>query len=87
MKDLTIASVEALPCSVPLRSALGPDVALLADANCRYSVDDVRAMLPVLAEARAGWLEEPAASPRRCGSPPWRRRPACRSARTAVTPG
>jgi L-alanine-DL-glutamate epimerase-like enolase superfamily enzyme len=42
-----------------LRSALGPDVALLADANCRYSVDDVRAMLPVLAEAGAGWLEEP----------------------------
>ena len=42
-----------------LRSALGPDVALLADANCRYSVDDVRAMVPVLAEAGAGWLEEP----------------------------
>jgi L-alanine-DL-glutamate epimerase-like enolase superfamily enzyme len=42
-----------------LRSALGPDVALLADANCRYSVDDVRLMLPVLAEAGAGWLEEP----------------------------
>ena len=37
-----------------LRSALGPDVALLADANCRYSVSDVRAMLPVLAEAGAG---------------------------------
>jgi D-galactarolactone cycloisomerase len=34
-------------------------VALLADANCRYSLDDVRAMLPVLAEAGAGWLEEP----------------------------
>jgi D-galactarolactone cycloisomerase len=45
--------------AVALRSALGPDVALLADANCRYSVDDVRAMLPVLAEAGAGWLEEP----------------------------
>jgi D-galactarolactone cycloisomerase len=42
-----------------MRSALPADVALLADANCRYSVDDVRAMLPVLAGAGAGWLEEP----------------------------
>src|SRR6201996_3334739 len=42
-----------------LRSALGPDVRLLADANCRYSVSDVRTMLPVLAEVGAGWLEEP----------------------------
>ena len=42
-----------------LRAAVGSDVALLADANCRYSVDDVRAMLPVLTDARAGWLEEP----------------------------
>ena len=45
--------------TLALRSELGPDVALLADANCRYSLDDVRAMLPVLAEAGAGWLEEP----------------------------
>ena len=42
-----------------LRSALGPDVAMLADANCRYSVSDVRAMLPALPETGAGWLEEP----------------------------
>src|SRR5512146_174917 len=42
-----------------LRTALGSDVALLADANCRYAVSDVRAMLPVLAETGAGWLEEP----------------------------
>jgi L-alanine-DL-glutamate epimerase-like enolase superfamily enzyme len=42
-----------------LRSALGPDVALLADANCRYSVADVRTMVPVLASVGAGWLEEP----------------------------
>ena len=34
-------------------------MALLADANCRYSVTDVRTMLPVLAEVGAGWLEEP----------------------------
>jgi len=42
-----------------MRAALPSDVALLADANCRYSVDDVRLMLPVLADAGAGWLEEP----------------------------
>jgi D-galactarolactone cycloisomerase len=42
-----------------MRDAVGPDVALLADANCRYSVEDVRAMLPVLADAKVGWLEEP----------------------------
>jgi len=42
-----------------MRAAVGSDVALLADANCRYSVDDVRAMVPVLADARVGWLEEP----------------------------
>ena len=45
--------------TVAMRAALPPDVALLADANCRYSVDDVRAMAPVLAGAGAGWLEEP----------------------------
>jgi L-alanine-DL-glutamate epimerase-like enolase superfamily enzyme len=42
-----------------MRAALGSDVALLADANCRYSVDDTRFMLPVLAGAGAAWLEEP----------------------------
>jgi L-alanine-DL-glutamate epimerase-like enolase superfamily enzyme len=45
--------------TVAMRAAVGSDVALLADANCRYSVDDVRAMVPVLADARVGWLEEP----------------------------
>ena len=35
-----------------MRAALSSDVALLADANCRYSVDDVRTMLPVLADGR-----------------------------------
>ena len=42
-----------------LRSSLGSAVAILADANCRYRVDDVRAILPLLAEAGVGWLEEP----------------------------
>ena len=45
--------------AVAMRAAVGEDIALLADANCRYSVDDVRVMLPVLTEAGAGWLEEP----------------------------
>jgi L-alanine-DL-glutamate epimerase-like enolase superfamily enzyme len=45
--------------ALALRSALGPKVAILADANCRYRVDDVRAIVPVLAEAAVGWLEEP----------------------------
>jgi D-galactarolactone cycloisomerase len=42
-----------------MRGAVGDDIAILADANCRYSVDDVRAAMPVLAQARVGWLEEP----------------------------
>jgi len=42
-----------------IRAAVGDDIALLADANCRYTVDDVRAVLPALTQARAGWLEEP----------------------------
>jgi L-alanine-DL-glutamate epimerase-like enolase superfamily enzyme len=41
-----------------LRTAL-PSAALMADANCRYSPADVRAMMPVLTEASAEWLEEP----------------------------
>lgn len=44
--------------AMALRTAL-PDTALLADANCRYSVQDVRTMMPVLTEVGAGWLEEP----------------------------
>jgi L-alanine-DL-glutamate epimerase-like enolase superfamily enzyme len=42
-----------------MRAAVGDGVALLADANCRYSADDVRTMLPVLTQAKVGWLEEP----------------------------
>jgi L-alanine-DL-glutamate epimerase-like enolase superfamily enzyme len=42
-----------------IRAAVGDGIALLADANCRYTVDDVRAVLPALTQARAGWLEEP----------------------------
>jgi D-galactarolactone cycloisomerase len=45
--------------AVALRHALPSDVRLMADANCRYSVEDVRAIMPVLAESDAVWLEEP----------------------------
>jgi L-alanine-DL-glutamate epimerase-like enolase superfamily enzyme len=45
--------------AVAMRTAVGDDVELLADANTRYSVEDVRAMMPVLTETRVGWLEEP----------------------------
>lgn len=42
-----------------MRNAVGDEIAILADANCRYSLDDVRASMPVLARAQVGWLEEP----------------------------
>jgi D-galactarolactone cycloisomerase len=45
--------------AVAMRTAVGDDVELLADANTRYSVEDVRAAMPVLTETRVGWLEEP----------------------------
>ena len=72
-----------------LRAALGPDVALLADANCRYSVSDVRTMLPVLAEVQAGWRSRSRRTRTGRGGTPGRSRPACcrsRPGRTA-TPG
>jgi D-galactarolactone cycloisomerase len=64
--------------TVTVREAVGDDVALLADANCRYSVDDVRAAMPVLAQARVGWLEEP--------FPPYRDREYRAAARISVLP-
>lgn len=64
--------------TVAVRAAVGGDVALLADANCRYSVDDVRAAMPVLSEARIGWLEEP--------FPPYCDREYRAAARIAVLP-
>jgi D-galactarolactone cycloisomerase len=64
--DTLTADIER---SCALRSALGPDVALLADANCRYSVDDVRAMLPALPAPHDRLLPRVHAQPRR-HSPP-----------------
>ena len=42
-----------------VREALGPDVDILTDANTAWSVADARRVIPTLAEARVGWLEEP----------------------------
>ena len=42
-----------------VRAALGPEVDLLVDANCAYTLSDVQTLMPVLDAARVGWLEEP----------------------------
>lgn len=45
--------------SLHVRKALGDRVDLLSDANTNYTMADARRVLPVLADIRAGWLEEP----------------------------
>lgn len=42
-----------------VRQALGDDIAILVDANTAYTLADVRCVMPVLAELKVGWLEEP----------------------------
>ena len=42
-----------------VRKVLGDDIDILTDANTAYTIADVRRVLPVLAEIKAGWLEEP----------------------------
>jgi L-alanine-DL-glutamate epimerase-like enolase superfamily enzyme len=42
-----------------VRGVLGEEVDILTDANTAYTLADARRVLPVLAEIRAGWLEEP----------------------------
>ena len=42
-----------------VRKALGDSVDILTDANTVYTMADARRVLPVLADIRAGWLEEP----------------------------
>jgi L-alanine-DL-glutamate epimerase-like enolase superfamily enzyme len=42
-----------------VRKALGDGVDILSDANTAYTMADARRVLPVLADIRAGWLEEP----------------------------
>jgi D-galactarolactone cycloisomerase len=64
--------------TIAMRRAVGDGIAILADANCRYSLDDVRAAMPVLADAQVGWLEEP--------FPPYRDREYCAAAQIARVP-
>ena len=42
-----------------VRKAFGDDLVILTDANIGYQLEDVRRVMPVLDEIRAGWLEEP----------------------------
>ena len=42
-----------------VRKAFGDDLVILSDANIGYQLEDVRRVMPVLDEIRAGWLEEP----------------------------
>jgi D-galactarolactone cycloisomerase len=42
-----------------VRRAVGDVPVLLSDANTRYSLDDVRQVMPVLEEEKVRWLEEP----------------------------
>lgn len=42
-----------------VREAVGPQVELMADANCRYTVAEAKAMARVLERHRFTWLEEP----------------------------
>jgi L-alanine-DL-glutamate epimerase-like enolase superfamily enzyme len=44
---------------IHVRKVLGDDIDILADANTAYTIADVRRVLPVLADIKAGWLEEP----------------------------
>lgn len=42
-----------------VRKVVGDEIDILTDANTNYTMNDVRKVLPVLAEIQAGWLEEP----------------------------
>ena len=42
-----------------VRKAFGDEMVILTDANIGYRLEDVRRVMPVLDEIRAGWLEEP----------------------------
>lgn len=45
-----------------VRAALGPEIDILTDANTNYTLADAHRVIPALAEARVGWLEEPFSS-------------------------
>ncbi|MCB2002702.1 MAG: mandelate racemase/muconate lactonizing enzyme family protein [Burkholderiaceae bacterium] len=42
-----------------VRAGLGDEVEILTDANTAWRLADARRVIPALAEARVGWLEEP----------------------------
>jgi len=46
---------------VHVRRAIGDDMELMADANCRYTVSEAISMARVLEEYGFGWFEEPVA--------------------------
>jgi L-alanine-DL-glutamate epimerase-like enolase superfamily enzyme len=54
--DSAKADIERM---VHVREALGDDIDILTDANTAYTIADVRRVFPVLADIKAGWLEEP----------------------------
>ncbi len=51
--ETDIARVQAV------RARLGDGIEILTDANTNYTVSDARRVMPVLAECRVAWLEEP----------------------------
>jgi L-alanine-DL-glutamate epimerase-like enolase superfamily enzyme len=42
-----------------VREAFGDGLVILTDANSRYTLDDVRVVMPALESLGVGWLEEP----------------------------
>ncbi|MFZ1908045.1 MAG: mandelate racemase/muconate lactonizing enzyme family protein [Burkholderiales bacterium] len=42
-----------------IRTAFGPQIDILTDANIGYSVEDARRVMPAMDELGIGWLEEP----------------------------
>ena len=42
-----------------VREAVGPDIELMVDANTRYTLEDVRRVMPLYDELDITWLEEP----------------------------
>jgi L-alanine-DL-glutamate epimerase-like enolase superfamily enzyme len=51
--DCDISRVRAV------REAFGDNLVILTDANSRYTLDDVRTVMPALESLGVGWLEEP----------------------------
>jgi L-alanine-DL-glutamate epimerase-like enolase superfamily enzyme len=62
---------EVLPETIRAgRQGAGSQARLTVDVNCQWSLEKVRAMLPVLAENNVSWLEEPTFPPE--DPAPWR---------------